>query len=96
MDPLVDETGQPYAYTGDDPVNLTDPIGAISAGQICGMDGLNSPACKGAVAIVQRVGQEVAANQVGGNASRPFGPHAQHGVSEADSQVFWPASIRVM
>jgi RHS repeat-associated protein len=27
VDPLVDETGQPYAYTGDDPVNGTDPLG---------------------------------------------------------------------
>lgn len=27
VDPLVDETGQPYAYTGDDPVNGVDPSG---------------------------------------------------------------------
>ena len=27
VDPLVDETGQPYAYTGDDPVNGVDPLG---------------------------------------------------------------------
>jgi RHS repeat-associated protein len=27
VDPLVDETGQPYAYAGDDPVNETDPTG---------------------------------------------------------------------
>jgi uncharacterized protein RhaS with RHS repeats len=27
VDPLVDETGQPYAYTGDDPVNAVDPNG---------------------------------------------------------------------
>jgi hypothetical protein len=27
VDPLVDATGQPYAYTGDDPVNCTDKIG---------------------------------------------------------------------
>jgi uncharacterized protein RhaS with RHS repeats len=27
VDPLVDETGQPYAYTGDDPVNGVDPNG---------------------------------------------------------------------
>ena len=27
VDPLVGETGQPYAYTGDDPVNGTDPWG---------------------------------------------------------------------
>lgn len=29
--PLVDETGQAYAYTGDDPVNVTDPSGLCSA-----------------------------------------------------------------
>ena len=27
MDPLVDATGQPYAYTGDDPTDETDPTG---------------------------------------------------------------------
>jgi len=27
VDPLVDVTGQPYAYTGDDPVNAIDPDG---------------------------------------------------------------------
>jgi hypothetical protein len=27
VDPMVEETGQPYAYTGDDPVNETDPLG---------------------------------------------------------------------
>jgi uncharacterized protein RhaS with RHS repeats len=27
VDPLVDVTGQPYAYTGDDPVNGVDPSG---------------------------------------------------------------------
>ena len=36
VDPLVDETGQPYAYTGDDPVNANDPMGLASGG-ICGI-----------------------------------------------------------
>jgi hypothetical protein len=27
IDPLVAETGQPYAFTGDDPLNTTDPLG---------------------------------------------------------------------
>jgi uncharacterized protein RhaS with RHS repeats len=30
VDPLVAETGQPYAYTADDPVNGTDPLGLIT------------------------------------------------------------------
>jgi RHS repeat-associated protein len=68
VDPLVDETRQPYAYTGDDPVNDTDPIGAVSAGTICGMDGLNSQACRGAIQIQKTVGKEVAENQVSGGA----------------------------
>ncbi len=29
VDPLVAETGQPYAFTGDDPLNRTDPLGLI-------------------------------------------------------------------
>jgi RHS repeat-associated protein len=33
VDPLVDETGQPYAYTGDDPVNRVDPSGDIATNQ---------------------------------------------------------------
>jgi hypothetical protein len=28
----VNETGQPYAYTGDDPVNAVDPLGMTSEG----------------------------------------------------------------
>ena len=27
VDPLVSQTGQPYAYTGDNPLNATDPLG---------------------------------------------------------------------
>jgi hypothetical protein len=30
----ADETGQPYAYTGDDPVNGVDPLG------LCSSDGI--------------------------------------------------------
>jgi len=66
VDPLVDETGQPYAYTGDDPVNGVDPTGQISAGTICGEDGPKSAACQGAIQISAQVGKEVAANQVSG------------------------------
>ena len=31
VDPLVDETGEAYAYTGDDPVNETDPLGLAAS-----------------------------------------------------------------
>src|SRR5205085_6048551 len=27
VDPLVDQTGQPYAYTADSPLNMVDPTG---------------------------------------------------------------------
>ena len=30
VDPMVDETGQPYAYAGDDPVNASDPTGQFA------------------------------------------------------------------
>jgi RHS repeat-associated protein len=32
VDPMADETGQPYAYTGDDPVNGVDPLGLCIPG----------------------------------------------------------------
>jgi hypothetical protein len=34
VDPLVDQTGQPYAYTGGDPVNATDPTGNDFVGHL--------------------------------------------------------------
>jgi hypothetical protein len=33
VDPDVAETGQPYAFTGDDPLNATDPLGNIATNQ---------------------------------------------------------------
>ncbi len=51
VDPLVSETGQPFSYANDDPVNGSDPSGLISAGTICGEDGSSSAACKGAEKI---------------------------------------------
>jgi uncharacterized protein RhaS with RHS repeats len=38
VDPLVDDTGQAYAYTGDDPVNEADPTGRSAP---------SNPACAG-------------------------------------------------
>jgi hypothetical protein len=34
VDPLVDETGEPYAYAADDPVDNTDPSGLRGAGRL--------------------------------------------------------------
>jgi RHS repeat-associated protein len=36
VDPMVDETGQPYAYTGDDPVNGSDPNGLCNSNPFSG------------------------------------------------------------
>ena len=43
VDPLVDRTGQAYAYTGDDPVNKVDPMG-LSSG-VSGSPGYVSIGC---------------------------------------------------
>ncbi len=36
VDPLVDTTGQPYAYTTDNPLNLVDPTGELTCGGVSG------------------------------------------------------------
>ncbi len=67
VDPLVDETGQPYAYTGDNPVNESDPSG-LYAPNACGQAGAQSAAC-GVVEQTQRqVAASEEANKVSGNA----------------------------
>ena len=51
VDPLVDETAQPYAYAGDNPVGAVDPSGAaVELGG--GSDGLPNPGslCAGSLA----------------------------------------------
>jgi RHS repeat-associated protein len=32
VDPAVDTTGQPYVFTNDNPLNATDPLGQLRAG----------------------------------------------------------------
>ena len=39
VDPIVDQTGQPYIYTGDDPLNATDPLGDVSSTFACSGQG---------------------------------------------------------
>lgn len=34
-DPLEDETGQPYSYAGDDPLDNSDPSGEFCIGSVC-------------------------------------------------------------
>ena len=55
IDPDVAETGQPYEFTGDDPLNSSDPLGLISAGTICGTHGSRSRACRGAKQVERKV-----------------------------------------
>jgi hypothetical protein len=44
VDPLVNETGQPYQYTGDNPVNSTDPLGLCSGFLGCIGSGISTAA----------------------------------------------------
>jgi RHS repeat-associated protein len=34
VDPMVGVTGEPYAFTGDDPLNATDPLGLLSLSHV--------------------------------------------------------------
>jgi hypothetical protein len=36
VDPMVNETNQPYAYAGDDPVNIGDPLGLCNTPGVIG------------------------------------------------------------
>ena len=84
VDPLVDQTGTPYSYAGNDPVNGADPSGLITCGGWlgwvpgCGVvtdvqNGISS-ATKGAVTAI--AGAEIAANRgihgVGNNLASDF------------------------
>jgi hypothetical protein len=42
VDPLVMVTGQPFAFTGDDPINETDPLGLVIPGGPGGCPGPNA------------------------------------------------------
>jgi RHS repeat-associated protein len=63
VDPLVDATGQPYAYTGDDPANGTDPLGLSGdpEGVFCSGGGTASE-CAGAAQIAKHVTETEMAN----------------------------------
>jgi RHS repeat-associated protein len=47
VDPLVSQTGQPYAFTGDDPLNATDPLGLCPRHRHC-------PSRSNSLAVLQR------------------------------------------
>jgi hypothetical protein len=63
VDPLVDETGQPYAYTEDDPVDLTDPSGLIA---IDAQSDSLAPICSDAVPYQPQTGVWVTADILSG------------------------------
>jgi hypothetical protein len=72
VDPLVGETGQPYTYAGDDPVNESDPTG-LSGNPVdvyCSGGGPGDPAqqsreCAGAQQIAKQVTSEECKNDPG-------------------------------
>jgi RHS repeat-associated protein len=58
VDPDVAETGQPYAFTGDDPVNGTDPLGLYVSGggsSECNTSSDGTLACTGSLSNGQSV-----------------------------------------
>jgi hypothetical protein len=62
VDPLVAETGQPYAFTGDDPLNATDPLGLLP------YDCHTKAQCKAQAANRKKVAKEDEAGDVKGKA----------------------------
>jgi len=67
VDPMVGVTGQPYAYTGDDPVNGVDPLGLIGAGLACSQFGSQSSQCTAAQQVSAQVTSSETAGQAGAN-----------------------------
>ena len=74
VDPLVDETGQPYAYTGDDPVNALDPSGAAASPLPVNLGSITAADCSGAV-------QQIARGNLSGAASLSAGVLASTGIN---------------
>ena len=68
VDPMINETGQAYAYTGDDPVNASDPTGLWTEGLCFEVTGsLIAGSASGGVCIVESNGnQEVGIVGTGG------------------------------
>jgi hypothetical protein len=64
VDPDVAQTGQPYAFTGDDPVNRTDPQGLLTSGpggQLCEGHGPNEEStCNSSAVPINSCGTECA------------------------------------
>ena len=46
VDPLINQTGQPYAYVADDPVNNTDPLGLCWPSWACPIENAITGAAK--------------------------------------------------
>jgi hypothetical protein len=65
VDPMVETTGQPSGFTGDDPLNATDPLGLISAGTVCGQHGSKSNACEAAIKTSKKVTKAECRNDPG-------------------------------
>jgi hypothetical protein len=80
VDPDVAETGQPYAFTGNDPVNETDPLGNIATNQF-------GQGCGG---TISDCGNESTAQQEGGTGQggvSPVGPEPPTGSATLANQT---------
>ncbi len=71
VDPLVDQTKQPYAYTADDPLNMIDPTGLCPSGGFCPWEavGQATGAALGAVGGAVHTGYDFATSTGGSFAS---------------------------
>jgi hypothetical protein len=90
VDPLVAETGQPYAYTGDDPVNSSDPSGMLPTIMIQGPGGQSCSAygCGGAATTNEdkaATSYTVAQNTAHPNNAEPTQCNSSHGPSPEDN-----------
>ena len=54
VDPLVEQTGQAYAYTGDDPVNGVDPNGAAASPLPVNLGSITADDCSGVTQLVDQ------------------------------------------
>jgi len=77
VDPLVDQTGQPYAYVADDPLNMIDPTGLCPSDGFCPWEavGQATGAALGAVGGAAHTGYDFATS-TGGSFARTIGTGA--------------------
>ena len=70
VDPLVEQTGQAYAYTGDDPVNGVDPNGAAASPLPVNLGSITADDCSGVTQLVDQDNPSAAASLAAGVLAR--------------------------